>query len=58
MGKVKRRITPNDVVINIGKNAPIPECPIPGERYYCSKTSCQKFLKENESYELKVIVIF
>ncbi|WJX17100.1 DNA topoisomerase 1 beta [Trifolium repens] len=33
MGKVKRRITPNDVVINIGKNAPIPECPIPGESW-------------------------
>ncbi|MCH82143.1 DNA topoisomerase 1-like, partial [Trifolium medium] len=33
MGKVKRRITPNDVVINIGKDAPIPECPIPGESW-------------------------
>jgi DNA topoisomerase-1 len=33
MGKVKRRITPNDVVINIGKNAPVPECPIPGESW-------------------------
>ncbi|KAK2451291.1 DNA topoisomerase 1 alpha [Trifolium repens] len=31
MGKVKRRITPNDVVINIGKDAPIHECPIPGK---------------------------
>ncbi|WJX36060.1 DNA topoisomerase 1 beta [Trifolium repens] len=33
MGKVKRRIHPNDVVINIGKDAPIPECPIPGESW-------------------------
>ncbi|PNY11017.1 DNA topoisomerase 1-like protein [Trifolium pratense] len=33
MGKLKRRITPNDVVINIGKDAPIPECPIPGESW-------------------------
>ncbi|PNX75573.1 DNA topoisomerase 1-like protein, partial [Trifolium pratense] len=33
MGKVKRRIRPNDVVINIGKDAPIPECPIPGESW-------------------------
>ncbi|CAK8570733.1 unnamed protein product [Lathyrus sativus] len=33
MGKVKRRITPNDVIINIGKDAPIPECPIPGESW-------------------------
>ncbi|GAU24961.1 hypothetical protein TSUD_311960 [Trifolium subterraneum] len=33
MGKLKRRIRPNDVVINIGKDAPIPECPIPGESW-------------------------
>ncbi|XP_073223340.1 DNA topoisomerase 1 alpha-like [Cicer arietinum] len=33
MGKVKRRIRPNDVIINIGKDAPIPECPIPGESW-------------------------
>ena len=32
MGKLKRRIRPNDITINIGKDAPIPECPIPGER--------------------------
>nr|XP_027192874.1 DNA topoisomerase 1 alpha-like isoform X2 [Cicer arietinum] len=29
-GHVKKRIGPNDVIINIGKDAPIPECPIPG----------------------------
>lgn len=34
MGKLKRRIHPGDITINIGKDAPIPECPIPGERYY------------------------
>ncbi|CAL0328076.1 unnamed protein product [Lupinus luteus] len=33
MGKLKRRIRPNDIVINIGKDAPIPECPIPGESW-------------------------
>ncbi|XP_022753083.1 DNA topoisomerase 1 beta-like isoform X3 [Durio zibethinus] len=33
MGKLKRRIRPNDITINIGKDAPIPECPIPGERW-------------------------
>ncbi|KAF3444184.1 hypothetical protein FNV43_RR13874 [Rhamnella rubrinervis] len=32
-GKLKRRIRPSDVTINIGKDAPIPECPIPGERW-------------------------
>ncbi|XP_058070767.1 DNA topoisomerase 1 alpha-like isoform X2 [Magnolia sinica] len=33
MGKLKRRIQPSDITINIGKDAPIPECPIPGERW-------------------------
>ncbi|XP_010252639.1 PREDICTED: DNA topoisomerase 1 alpha-like [Nelumbo nucifera] len=33
MGKLKRRIRPNDITINIGKGAPVPECPIPGERW-------------------------
>ncbi|XP_059638296.1 DNA topoisomerase 1-like isoform X2 [Cornus florida] len=33
MGKLKRRIRPSDITINIGKNAPIPECPIPGESW-------------------------
>ncbi|KAJ4954363.1 hypothetical protein NE237_011146 [Protea cynaroides] len=33
MGKLKRRICPSDITINIGKDAPIPECPIPGERW-------------------------
>ncbi|XP_023005283.1 DNA topoisomerase 1 beta-like [Cucurbita maxima] len=33
MGKLKRRIHPSDITINIGKDAPIPECPIPGERW-------------------------
>ncbi|KAL3850228.1 hypothetical protein ACJIZ3_012110 [Penstemon smallii] len=32
MGKLKKRIRPSDITINIGKDAPIPECPIPGER--------------------------
>ncbi|KAK1262588.1 DNA topoisomerase 1 [Acorus gramineus] len=33
MGKLKRRILPSDITINIGKNAPVPECPIPGESW-------------------------
>ncbi|WJX43686.1 DNA topoisomerase 1 alpha [Trifolium repens] len=33
MGKLKKRIHPRDITINIGKDAPIPECPIPGERW-------------------------
>ncbi|XP_058070250.1 DNA topoisomerase 1 beta-like isoform X2 [Magnolia sinica] len=33
MGKLKRRIRPSDITINIGKGASIPECPIPGERW-------------------------
>ncbi|KAG6790216.1 hypothetical protein POTOM_006364 [Populus tomentosa] len=33
MGKLKSRIRPSDITINIGKDAPIPECPIPGERW-------------------------
>ncbi|CBI21703.3 hypothetical protein VitviT2T_030659 [Vitis vinifera] len=33
MGKLKRRIHPSDITINIGKNSQIPECPIPGESW-------------------------
>ncbi|KAK4284925.1 hypothetical protein QN277_001692 [Acacia crassicarpa] len=33
MGKLKRRIHPDDITINIGKDAPIPECSIPGEKW-------------------------
>ncbi|XP_042445782.1 DNA topoisomerase 1 beta-like [Zingiber officinale] len=33
MGKLKNRIKPRDITINIGKDAPIPECSIPGERW-------------------------
>ncbi|KAI3698129.1 hypothetical protein L6452_31241 [Arctium lappa] len=33
MGKLKKRIHPSDITINIGKDAPIPECPIPGESW-------------------------
>ncbi|KMZ57043.1 DNA topoisomerase 1 [Zostera marina] len=33
MGKLKRRIFPHDITINIGKSAPIPKSPIPGERW-------------------------
>ena len=33
MGRLKRRIQPSDITINIGEGAPVPVCPIPGERY-------------------------
>ncbi|XP_021764527.1 DNA topoisomerase 1 beta-like [Chenopodium quinoa] len=33
MGKLKKRIHPSDITINIGKDAPIPECPIPGQSW-------------------------
>ncbi|KAG0590927.1 hypothetical protein KC19_1G136400 [Ceratodon purpureus] len=33
MGKLKTRILPHDIVINIGKGVPVPECPIPGQRW-------------------------
>ncbi|XP_073276175.1 DNA topoisomerase 1 beta-like [Primulina huaijiensis] len=33
MGKLKKRIQPSDIIINIGKDAPIPACPIPGESW-------------------------
>ena len=33
MGKLKRRIYPEDVTINIGKGAPIPECNMPGHKW-------------------------
>ncbi|KAL8228276.1 hypothetical protein R6Q57_015860 [Mikania cordata] len=33
MGKLKKRIYPSDITINIGKGVPIPECPIPGESW-------------------------
>ncbi|ONK79065.1 uncharacterized protein A4U43_C01F2540 [Asparagus officinalis] len=33
MGKLKSRIRPKDITINIGKDAPVPECPIPGQRW-------------------------
>ncbi|KAI3973829.1 hypothetical protein MKX01_030405 [Papaver californicum] len=33
MGKLKKRIRPSDITINIGKGVPIPECPIPGQRW-------------------------
>ncbi|KAH6811545.1 DNA topoisomerase I alpha [Perilla frutescens var. frutescens] len=33
MGKLKKRIRPSDITINIGKDAPIPECPISGESW-------------------------
>ncbi|KAI3948898.1 hypothetical protein MKX01_022312 [Papaver californicum] len=33
VGKLKKRIYPKDITINIGKGESIPECPNPGERW-------------------------
>ncbi|KAL8160375.1 hypothetical protein V2J09_001912 [Rumex salicifolius] len=33
MGKLKKRILPSDITLNIGKGVPIPECPIAGESW-------------------------
>ncbi|CAN8301835.1 unnamed protein product [Cochlearia groenlandica] len=33
MGKLKKRIHPCDITVNIGKDAPVPECHIPGGRW-------------------------
>jgi DNA topoisomerase IB len=33
MGKLKKRIMPKDVIINIGEKAPVPPCPIPGHKW-------------------------
>ncbi|WIA33146.1 hypothetical protein OEZ86_006296 [Tetradesmus obliquus] len=33
MGKIKQRVYPRDITINIGKDAPIPEHPYPGQRW-------------------------
>jgi len=33
MGKVKKRIMPEDITINIGEDAPVPESPIPGHHW-------------------------
>ena len=51
-GKLKRRIRPSDVTINIGKKAPIPECPIPGERF-CSSWS--PIRKQNNSFTFRYL---
>ncbi|KAK1426569.1 hypothetical protein QVD17_15245 [Tagetes erecta] len=39
-GKLKKRIRPSDITINIGKDAPIPECPIPGESWKEIRHDC------------------
>lgn len=33
MGKIKQRVYPRDITINIGRDAPIPEHPYPGQRW-------------------------
>ncbi|KAL2623239.1 hypothetical protein R1flu_003444 [Riccia fluitans] len=33
MGKLKARIYPEHIVINVGEDAPVPECPMPGHKW-------------------------
>lgn len=33
MGRVKGRIYPEDITINIGETEPVPECPVPGHKW-------------------------
>ena len=33
MGKIKQRVYPRDITINIGKEAPVPEHPYPGQKW-------------------------
>lgn len=40
MGKIKKRIYPRDITINIGRGEPIPEHPYPGGRGKCLFCSC------------------
>jgi hypothetical protein len=42
MGKLKMRIRPRDITINIAKDAPIPECPIRGERFCFSQSTWEE----------------
>ncbi|XP_037489652.1 DNA topoisomerase 1 beta-like [Triticum dicoccoides] len=37
MGRLKRRIRPSDITINIGEEAPVPVCPIPEESWKAVK---------------------
>eukprot|EP00492_Amphilonche_elongata_P005442 TRINITY_DN790_c0_g1_i1.p1 TRINITY_DN790_c0_g1~~TRINITY_DN790_c0_g1_i1.p1 ORF type:complete len:464 (-),score=97.49 TRINITY_DN790_c0_g1_i1:27-1418(-) len=32
-GMIKKRLIPEDIVLNIGKDIPIPECPVPGHNW-------------------------
>ncbi|KAA8499802.1 DNA topoisomerase 1 beta [Porphyridium purpureum] len=32
-GKVKKRIMPEDITINVGRTDPVPPCPVPGHRW-------------------------
>jgi hypothetical protein len=47
MGKLKMRIRPRDITINIAKDAPIPECPIRGERFCFSQSTSEEKKKSH-----------
>lgn len=33
MGKIKQRVYPRDITINIGKEAPVPQHPYPAQKW-------------------------
>jgi DNA topoisomerase I len=42
MGKLNRHILLSNITINIGKGAPVPKCPILGERYHFPRSVVYK----------------
>ena len=52
-GQIEKTQPSNDITFNIGKDAPIPECPIPGERYDSSNLLGEKFEKAKEYYQVE-----
>ncbi|KAF2285698.1 hypothetical protein GH714_007262 [Hevea brasiliensis] len=45
MGMLKKRIRPSDITINIGKDSPIPECPIPASSSLKGQSDKEKYEK-------------
>lgn len=58
-GIIKETIYPEDIVLNMSKNAPVPKCPIPGRAW--GMTVCKKdcswlaFYKENCTNNTKYV---
>jgi len=58
-GKIKARIMPSDVTINIGKESKVPECPIPGDHWkevcHNNTVAWLAFWKENINDQFKYV---